>query len=504
MKRSTRSVLLFSLILTLSASNILSAKPKKKIFKARQTSVENTEESVESENGEEPLVAEENQEIEIFQEPEPVKEPEVFPKKEESQKSAEISPVETDSEEEISGDPVLKVRPWYIYKKTAKKVAAGPFDTVEQALEAWILNPKKYKSKKGYFIGRDGVLFTDSPDTYYSRKYNRIKSELEEKNNADSTSAAEQNQIEAENLDPALTDAETSEKVFSEETTGTTQKTDSAETAESTELSSENLLSDTDKEFSFSVPEFTPQSQTPVFTGNDYQKTYLSDFITKEVFELPDSDFSDLAEDFTDDPNETDSRGVSLLMKAAKEGNDWKLRTLLAAGASVNARDKDGWTPLMYAVRYQSNLSVLELLLAKNAEVKTTNNFSLSPLIIAACFNDNPDIIRKLLSFYSPSDKEVQKAFVQLISTQQTDHFALLSKVKLFLEFGLPVNSYYEGKTPLMYACKYCSSTKVIKLLLDKNAAVTVRSTEGKTAFDYAQTNKTLPRDEIYWSLNKR
>ena len=191
-------------------------------------------------------------------------------------------------------------------------------------------------------------------------------------------------------------------------------------------------------------------------------------------------------------------------MKSVREGNDWKIKTLLKAGADINAKDKEGWTPLMYAVRYQSNLTILNILLAEKADVKASNNYGLTPLVIASCFNDNPDVLKKLLSFYSPSDKEVQKAFVQLISTQETDTFALVSKIKIFLDFGLPVNSYYEGKTPLMYACKYCTSTKPLKLLLERNAEIQIRSTEGKTAFDYAKSNNTLPKDEIYWSLNKR
>ena len=41
-------------------------------------------------------------------------------------------------------------------------------------------------------------------------------------------------------------------------------------------------------------------------------------------------------------------------------------------------------------------------------------------------------------------------------------------------------------------------------MLLDNQASPTLRSTEGKTAFDYAMKNNNLAHDETYWALNKR
>ena len=68
----------------------------------------------------------------------------------------------------------------------------------------------------------------------------------------------------------------------------------------------------------------------------------------------------------------------------------------------------------------------------------------------------------------------------------------------------VPLNVLYEGKTPLIYAAQYGNSTKVIQILLDNQVSVTLRSTEGKTAFDYAINNSNLSHDETYWALNNR
>ena len=45
---------------------------------------------------------------------------------------------------------------------------------------------------------------------------------------------------------------------------------------------------------------------------------------------------------------------------------------------------------------------------------------------------------------------------------------------------------------------------KIIKVLIDNNAITSIRSTEGKTAYDYASENQSLAHDSNYWLLNKK
>lgn len=487
----------------------------------------------------------------------------------------ENAAAETEDQSVTDSEETYKVkREWFVYYKKATKITAGPFDTVEEALNAWIENPK-IKAKGKYYIGRNGRMYTNDPENYYKKKFESVvrdralrqaqelraqkeKEEAElaallkpvepepapvvhEKTEEVSSGLETESTVETAEEKPLtkkeLRAKEKAEKKAEKERLAAEKKAEKeriaaekkaakerkklglpeeffedAETSENEENLASEILENQEEEFVFTPdqapadeninPDFTLEND--LFSGSRYSKSYLSDYIAKDIFTIPENTESDLESEFREFSDEPDPKGVTALMKAVREGNDWKIRTLIAAGSDVNAKDNDGWTPLMYAVRYQSNVSVVNQILSQKADVKAQNNYSLSALVLASCFNDNPDIIKKLLSYYSPSDKEVQKAFVQLISTQQTDNFALVSKIKLFLDFGLPVNSYYDGKTPLMYACKYCTSTKAIKLLLDKNAELTVRSTEGKTAFDYAQENRGLPKDDIYWSLNKR
>ena len=233
------------------------------------------------------------------------------------------------------------------------------------------------------------------------------------------------------------------------------------------------------------------------------QKEYLSDYMISEIETYDETDPNANSNyEIIRNPDETDALGVSLLMKAARLGNEWQVKRLLESGANSNLKDKDGWTALMYAVRYNEGLECVELLINSGTDVKLTNNYGLTALSLAATYNNNPQILACLLKNYKASDKDVLRALVLLISEQNIPQDVLISKLNIILDTGLPVNILYEGKTPLMYAAAYGNSNKVLQMLLDYDASVTLRSTEGKTAFDYAVKNKNLVHDDSYWALN--
>lgn len=201
-------------------------------------------------------------------------------------------------------------------------------------------------------------------------------------------------------------------------------------------------------------------------------------------------------------PNSRDFNGRSLLMKAVKNGNDWEIRSLLESGADVNVKDNDGWSALMYAVRYQNNLEVVRLLLRNGADLTALNKYGSSPLDLAATYSSNPEILRSILKEFKGGQGEIFRAFVFSITSDVGNHASQIAKLQVFVDRGIQLNRFYEGKTPLMYAAGYSSSTDVIEFLLDNGAAVSIRDSSGKKAFDYAKANVKLERDETFWRLN--
>lgn len=203
-------------------------------------------------------------------------------------------------------------------------------------------------------------------------------------------------------------------------------------------------------------------------------------------------------------PNSRDFNGRTLLMKAVKDGNDWEIRSLLKSGADVNLSDNEGWTSLMYAIRYQNNFEITKLLLENGADINARNRYGSSPLLLASAYSGNPEILGLLLENFSGNQNDVFKAFVFSITAGGSSSSAQIAKLKVFVDRGISINRFYEGKTPLMYAAEYAPSTEIIKFLLDNGALPSVRDSSGKRAFDYAKANSRLERDDVYWSLNTK
>lgn len=237
-----------------------------------------------------------------------------------------------------------------------------------------------------------------------------------------------------------------------------------------------------------SVPEVKP-----------YTKTYLLDYAEIESDDDPviEDPYYDSDHIYIENPDSKDISGRTRLMKAAKAGDLKLLDNLIFSKANVNLKDNEGWTALMFAARFSENPEVIKLLIANNADVFAKNNYGITALKLSAGFNKNSEITRLILEKHLSRDNEVRNCFIYAITNG-----APVSVIEAFWKKGANLNSIYDGKTPLMYAAETNKDTLIIHWLIKHGAKTTYKSTEGKTAFDYARANKALPKDKIYWSLN--
>ena len=239
----------------------------------------------------------------------------------------------------------------------------------------------------------------------------------------------------------------------------------------------------------------------PIPPIEPYQSVYLLDYaeLENEADAVPESAFNPNADryQFIADADRRDSEGRTLLMKAARSGNISMIENLIYSEADVNAKDRDGWTALMFAARFQNNPKTLTLLLDAGASMNEENSYGITALLLAAGFSQNTEVISVLLDRRSLAEKEVLAAFIYAVINQ-----APQTTLQLFIDKGIAINAPYEGKTPLMYAAETNTDTKTIAWLLDKGARIRYKTSNGQTAFDYARANKRLPRDKTFWSLN--
>ena len=92
--------------------------------------------------------------------------------------------------------------------------------------------------------------------------------------------------------------------------------------------------------------------------------------------------------------NAKDRNGITALMAASLEGHREVVALLLARGAEINARTKDGETALIYA-SINGDKEVVALLLAKGADVNARTRDGKTALMFATRTN-HPEV-RELL-----------------------------------------------------------------------------------------------------------
>lgn len=185
------------------------------------------------------------------------------------------------------------------------------------------------------------------------------------------------------------------------------------------------------------------------------------------------------------------------LNEACCTGNIELIELLIKNGADINCND--GLTPL--SITYSSKVDnwyvISQILIENGASLNYTTEYSGEKLSILQ------DIVQNRpgasLSGYEPDSKEeVYKAFNYAL--ENCDHNNVnwmrvlqhsvsndrIEIVKLLLEQKYcTVNDTSVGMTALMFAARD-STPEMVQLLLDYGADKNIKSTDGKTAYDYA------------------
>src|SRR5262245_51411784 len=91
----------------------------------------------------------------------------------------------------------------------------------------------------------------------------------------------------------------------------------------------------------------------------------------------------------------TDKHGSSPLMHSVRYADADLVRLLIERGADVNAANKEGVTPLMWAA---SDVDKVQLLLAKGAKINVSTGLGRTPLLMAATYAGNVEVVTLLLT----------------------------------------------------------------------------------------------------------
>lgn len=210
------------------------------------------------------------------------------------------------------------------------------------------------------------------------------------------------------------------------------------------------------------------------------------------------------------------------LFQAVRAGDVAAVRSALAAGGEVNAKDPEGATPLMYAAFYPANADCLRLLLEHGADPNAANVFGASALIwgtgnlekvkllvehgadvnarsklgksallVAASRDGAGPIVSYLLTHGARTDFKDELQGVPIIPTGGGGATALVQASKardgeglaaLLKHGGIDINAKEKnGSTALLNAIAY-RNHRNINLLLDHGAEVNVANMGGFSA----------------------
>ena len=184
-------------------------------------------------------------------------------------------------------------------------------------------------------------------------------------------------------------------------------------------------------------------------------------------------------------PDARDGEGYTPLVNATRFGFVEVATYLVTHKADANLPDRSNWTPLMYAA-WDDSPPLVTLLLGHGAKLDAVDNDGLTPLAIAAQ-NGKVKAAGALIAAGADVNAPVAKGgYTPLMLTSISGSNDLATAL---IEHGANVNATNPGGVTALMIAAADNHANIVELLLKSGADVNARSEDGRTALSIAEAN---------------
>ena len=156
------------------------------------------------------------------------------------------------------------------------------------------------------------------------------------------------------------------------------------------------------------------------------------------------------------------------LIEASKIGELDMVKQLTEKGADVNHPDNNGYTPLIFASRYEY-WGIVKYLVSHGADVNHANNNGYTPLILASR-KGRLEIVKYLVEHGANVNQANNDGNTPLNAASANGYLEI---IKYLVDHGANVNqANIDGETPLIWAIQY-GQDDIIKYLVSRGADYT-------------------------------
>ncbi|MDR2192691.1 MAG: ankyrin repeat domain-containing protein [Endomicrobium sp.] len=187
------------------------------------------------------------------------------------------------------------------------------------------------------------------------------------------------------------------------------------------------------------------------------------------------------------------------------------IQALLDAGADVNAKNATQDSPLSIASRYARDSEIIDILVNGGANIEERDKNGYTPLMIAIRKNSShPEIALALIKLKANVNAQYEKSYDDEDKTTPLMYAVgeymqnKPSVIQSLLDAGADVNAKNAvGDTPLLIAARYGTDEENVDILIKSGAKLEEQDAEGRTPLMRAVANETHPQVAISLIKNK-